>query len=69
MALSSFCLPKEMDDNAVSKQQNQKSLLCLDCNCIIRALSSGGFNDKLILLPNLSHCALKNRFLAEEASD
>lgn len=54
-----------MNDSAVSKQQTQKSLTCLDCNFVITALSLGGFNDKLILLPNLS---LKNSFLAKEAS-
>lgn len=68
IVLSSLCLPKEMNDNAVSKQQNQKSLLYLNCNCIITSLSSGGFNDKLILMPNLSYFTLKNSFLVEEAS-
>lgn len=65
VVLSSFCLPKEMTDSAASKQQTQKSLTCLDCNFVITALSLGGFNDTLILLPNLS---LKNSFLAKEAS-
>lgn len=54
-----------MSDAALSKQQRNPSLVLI---AVVASLSLGGFNDKLILLPNLSYYALKSSFLDEGAS-